>query len=357
MYKRDQLRLKIRCPDMSCSYRVIAKRGQGIRYNNGGSKKKKSKTVENKGGRGVVVWLTTSCLDHSCDITSSNSSRLRQPKSSIALVAANTILPLMLGGGFENDEYDYDDNEGRYRAAESLLNLLDDGDDGDGDDNASEKIRVDDVDGDVEVMDRMLQRLLHSWRKDLASGGTNNAMRLGGIKRIAAAQHEVRPLDKDAVVVDVGSGAGFACCFYALRYGCTVYGIEKSHRLVNISRHYAQQAGVSHLCTFYAMNFNQLTPGWFHDRHVTHILAFDGVFAASDWNYLFHSVFGCLHVSGKNDNDKDNIVVGASVSKFSRYWPSCMSKHGNTIPAVGLSGSQSSFSFSIWSVSKERCNN
>lgn len=283
MYKRDQLRLKIRCPDMTCSYRIIAKRDQGIRYNNGGSKKKKSKS-ESKGGRGVV-WLTTSCLDHNCDMTSSTSSRLRQPKSSIALVAANTILPLMLGG-FEKDNYDYDDNEGRYRAAESLLNLLDDGEDGD--DHVNEKIRVDD---EGVVMDRMLQRLLHSWRKDLASGGTNNAMRLGGIKRIAAAQHQVRPLDKDAVVVDVGSGAGFACCFYALRYGCTVFGIEKSQRLVNISRHYAQQAGVSHLCTFYAMNFTQLTPGWFHDRHVTHILAFDGVFAARDWNYLFHNVF------------------------------------------------------------------
>lgn len=272
MYKRDQLRLKIRCPDMSCSYRIIAKRGQGIRYSN--KKSKKSKTVENKEigkseteRRRGVVWLTTSCLDHNCDITSSTSSRLRQPKSSVALVAANAILPLMLGAPSQHDDTNYDDNEGRYRAAESLLNLLDDGDEG-GDDNVNEKIRVD-VDG--VVLDRMLQRLLHSWRKDLASGGTNNAMRLGGIKRIAAAQHEVRPLDKDAVVVDVGSGAGFACCFYALRYGCTVYGVEKSQRLVDISRHYAQQAGVSHLCTFYAMNFNQLTPGWFHQRGVTHI--------------------------------------------------------------------------------------
>lgn len=41
-------------------------------------------------------------------------------------------------------------------------------------------------------------------------------------------------------------------------------------------------------------------------------------------------------------------VVGASVSKFSKYWPACFIQHGDVIPGVRLSGSSSSFSFAVW---------
>lgn len=269
-------------------------------------------------GRRSGVWVTTSCLEHSCD---GGTLRFRQPKSSVSSVAAITILPLMLASRG-------DVNDG-HRAADSLQMCL-----GEEDEPVlSEQLSIDDEVG----TDRLLQSLLRSWRKDLASGGTNNAIRLGGIKRVAAAQHGIKPLNANAVVVDIGSGAGFACCFYALRYGCKVYGVEKSERLVEIARRYAREVDVAEKCTFCVMNFRYLTPKWFEERGVTHVLAFDGVFAADDWNYLFGSVLARLPME----------VVGASVSKFLSYWPASFKKHGDSIPSVGLCGSQSSFSFAM----------
>jgi len=305
VYKREQLSLRLRCVEMSCSYRVNAKR-DGF-------------------GRRPGVWVTISCLLHSCD---GKTARSRGAKSSVALVAASTILPLMLAGSVTTGGVD--DAEGGRRAMESLQLFVGEEDEA----MLSEQLCA----GDEAAMDRLLQRVLRSWRQDLASGGTNNAIRLGGIKRVAAAQHLLKPLDENAVVVDVGSGAGFACCFYALRYGCKVFGVEKSERLVHIARRYAREAGVSDHCTFRAMNFRELTPEWFHQRGVSHVLAFDGVFAPDDWNYLFHTVLSRLSTD----------IVGASVSKFQSYWPSCLTQRGDSIPNIGLSGSRSSFSFAVW---------
>lgn len=187
--------------------------------------------------------------------------------------------------------------------------------------------------------DSVVGNLLDAWKRELVSGGSNNSIRLAGIRKVAALHHAEKPLlAGESVLLDLGSGAGIACCYYALQYGCRTIGVEYCPELVEISRRFAHKAGVADLCTFYTMDFTTIPPEWFSQEGISHVFIFDGVFSPQHWNTLFHDIL-CGLPTG---------TVGVSVSKFSGNWPEDFQTRGDSIPGVGLAGSTSSFSFRLW---------
>lgn len=179
--------------------------------------------------------------------------------------------------------------------------------------------------------------LLRKWRKDLKSGGSNNSTTYSGLKKVFDSMHLVRPFTAQSVFVDMGSGAGIPCIYIAMRFGCKVYGIEYDSDLVNIAKKYARESGVENLCFFEAKDFSTMRPVWFENRQVTHTFAFDGVYSPEVWDSLFYLY-----------NDVPQRLVGASVSKFKRFWPGNIKGVGKPLSGIKLSGGKSSFNFHVW---------
>lgn len=189
---------------------------------------------------------------------------------------------------------------------------------------------------------KQIQKLIHQWMKDLTSGGSNNSISYGGLKRVIDAMNNVTPITKKSVFIDMGSGAGIPCIYVALKYGCHTIGIEYDAKLVAIARKYAKQNGVEHLCTFVAKDFNDLPKNYLEDKKVSHLFTYDGVFNSNVWNPLFDRI--------ESTHQK---LVGASVSKFSHHWPANL-KLVTRVPSVKLAGGKSSFTFGIWTKAASR---
>jgi hypothetical protein len=135
-------------------------------------------------------------------------------------------------------------------------------------------------------------------------------------------------------VVDFGSGCGTVVTYVAQWYQCKCYGIECKPELVD----FAKQNNKRRLCVFKCKDFTTFCETWLDSIGATHVFAFDGVFAAGNWNSLFHNVIGLAKCS----------LVGASVSKFSNHWPQSLHMFGDVIRGIKLVGGKSAFSFAIW---------
>jgi hypothetical protein len=183
---------------------------------------------------------------------------------------------------------------------------------------------------------KQIQKLIGQWMKDLTSGGSNNSISYGGLKRVTDAMNAVTPITKKSVFVDMGSGAGIPCIYVALKYDCHTIGVEYDAKLVAIAKKYAKQSGVEHLCTFISKDFNELSRNYLADKKVSHLFTYDGVFSPNVWNPLFDRI-----------GSTPQKLVGASVSKFSHNWPDDL-KLIERVPSVKLAGGKSSFTFGIW---------
>jgi hypothetical protein len=136
-----------------------------------------------------------------------------------------------------------------------------------------------------------------------------------------------------------GCSIGIPSIYVAMLTGCTTIGIEKDKELVARACRNAETCGVSEKCTFLCMDLKELTPEWFVEHNITHIMAFDAVFGAK----VLTPLYECLAaVSGP--------LVGAGTSTSSRYWSSPSLKQvGHPSTAIKLAGSgASSFRFRFW---------
>ena len=181
--------------------------------------------------------------------------------------------------------------------------------------------------------------LLRSWRKDLASGGTNNAISCAGVETVVQRLSKLGRFSRgSSVFVDLGCSVGIPSIYVALLTGARTIGIEKDAELVARARKNAEACGVSERCTFVCMDLNELTPEWFSEQSVTHVMAFDAVFGEKVLTHLYE----CLAaVQGP--------LVGAGTSTSCRYWSPFLTQVGRSSTAVKLAGrGASSFRFRFW---------
>lgn len=194
-----------------------------------------------------------------------------------------------------------------------------------------------------EKLSKHINNLLRKWQNELVSGGSNNATTFSGLKRVVDAMHAVRPFTSRSAFVDMGSGAGIACIYVAMRFGCKTYGIEYDSELVSIAKQYSKASNVEDLCSFEDKDFTEKRPVWFENRGITHTFTYDGVFSSNVWNPLFQIY-----------SDVPQRLVGCSVSKFKRYWPENITAVGSSIPGIKLAGGKSSFSFQVWEKTRNK---
>lgn len=187
---------------------------------------------------------------------------------------------------------------------------------------------------------KIVNGLLHGWRSDLASGGTNNAISYAGMTTLTTRLHKMKRFTRaESVFADLGCGVGIPCIQVALRAGARAIGVEKDLALVDKARRNAQVAGVDDLCTFVCMDLNDLTPAWFAEHGVTHVMAFDAVFGEPTLGALYECI-------GRVKTP----LVGTGTSVCWKHWADSMAQVGGPVSGIKLTGrGASTFSFRFWS--------
>jgi hypothetical protein len=83
-------------------------------------------------------------------------------------------------------------------------------------------------------------------------------------------------LTKHSVFCHVNCCSGTLVHLVALRFGCTVIGVDSRKQRCKTAQSSAAALGLdARRCTFYNKGIINITPRWLHDQHVTHLWCYD----------------------------------------------------------------------------------
>lgn len=100
----------------------------------------------------------------------------------------------------------------------------------------------------------MIRQRINGLLRDLASGGSNNAISCAGIEIVVLRLNKMRCLTPSSVFVDLGCSIGIPSIYVAMLTGARAIGIEKDARVVDKARRNAEACGVAELCAFVCMD-------------------------------------------------------------------------------------------------------
>lgn len=190
------------------------------------------------------------------------------------------------------------------------------------------------------VVNVTCNKILSFWRKNLLSGGSNNAITHAGAVNIinALTKYGARLTKRSSKLLDIGSGCGLPCIYVAPRYDVPCIGIEKDKDLVSLAKTYADEAGVSELCTFLHQDATHIAPRWLAKQGISHVLSFDARFGEPVLRKLYENVLGRANQG----------VVGCSPIQTQKYWPESFARLRKIKAPVRMSGTSQSFTFAMW---------
>jgi sarcosine/dimethylglycine N-methyltransferase len=104
--------------------------------------------------------------------------------------------------------------------------------------------------------------------------------------RLITSLHWTRPITKDSVVLDLGSGHGGISQEIAVKYGCTVIGVNISPEQNKMNLAEAETLGVGELVSVELMNFNDGLPDAWQEKF-THVISCEVLCHAASKPNLF----------------------------------------------------------------------